>query len=303
MRASERALVLGIGGGGDVVGALAAVRRCEELGTPARLGGVSWERLPIDPRPGPRSVTEIIGGRRLGERAVLAGPETATVDGIPFSESRVARHLGAETVLIDINGGAAGAAEGIRDAAAELACDLVVLVDIGGDAIAAGHEPGLASPLCDSVMLAAGLRLTDELPHEFAVLGAGCDGELEADEVVARVAALAAAGAWSGTWSVTPAVADEVERAAALTGTEASLQVVRCARGEVGDAEIRGGRRTVALSPLGALAFCFAAERAATELPMARTVLESASLEEAHEALMAGGVRTELAYEREQTDR
>lgn len=290
--------MLGIGGGGDVVGAVAAVRRCEELGTEARLGGVSWERLPIDPRPGPRSVEEIVGGRRLGARAVLADAGTTTIDGIPFSESHVAHHLGVETVLIDITGGAVGAAEGIGAAASDLGCDLVVLVDIGGDAIAAGDEPGLASPLCDSVMLAAGLRLAGELPHEFAVLGAGCDGELQPEEVLVRVAALAAVGAWSGTWSVTSEIADEVEAAARLTGTEASVQVVRCARGETGLAEIRGGRRTVPLSPIGALAFCFDAERAAAELPMARTVLESASVEEAHEALTASGVRTELAYER-----
>jgi hypothetical protein len=299
LRTAERALVLGIGGGGDVVGALAALRRCEELGTPARLGGVSWERLPIDPRPGPRPVEEITGGRRVGERAVLADGETTTIDGIPFSETHVARHLGEEVALIDITGGAAGAAAGIEDVTRELECDLVILVDIGGDAIAAGTEPGLGSPLCDSVMLAAGLRLRAQIPHEFVVLGAGCDGELELAEVLARVAVLAAADAWSGTWSVTREVADKIEAAAELTGTEASLQVVRCARGEVGEAEIRGGRRTVPLSPVGALAFCFAAERSRRGLPMANTVLDSTSLEEAHEALTASGVRTELAFERE----
>jgi hypothetical protein len=298
VRAATRALVLGIGGGGDVVGALAAVRRCEELGTEARLGGVAWERLPIDPRPGPRSVDEISGGRRVGSRAVLADGDTTTIDGIAFSESHVARHLDTETILIDITAGAVGAAEGIRAAATELGCDLIVLLDIGGDAIAAGDEAGLASPLCDSIMLAAGLRLAGELPHEFAVLGAGCDGELEPEEVLARVAALAAAGAWSGTWSVTRDVAAEVEAAAALTGTEASMQVVRCARGETGLAEIRGGRRTVTMSPLAAIAFCFNAEAAAAELPMARTVLESTSLDEADDALTATGVRTELSYER-----
>lgn len=234
--------------------------------------------------------------------AVLADPETATIDGVRFSESRVAKHLGTETVLIDITGGAAGAADGINAAAGELGCDVVILVDIGGDAIAAGDEPGLASPLCDSVMLAAGLRLAARLPHEFVVLGAGCDGELQPDEVLARVAALAAADAWSGSWSVTPAVANEIEAAAELTGTEASLQVVRCARGETGDVEIRGGRRTVPLSPLGALAFCFSAEPAAAELPMARTVLDSTTLDEAHAALTASGVRTELAYERERAN-
>ena len=210
----------------------------------------------------------------------------------------VAGHLGGNTVLIDITGGAVGAAEGIAGAAAELSCDLVLQVDIGGDAIADGSEPGLASPLCDAVMLAAGMRLAPKLPQAVAVLGAGCDGELQPEEVVARVAALAAAGAWIGTSSVSAAVADEIERAAAPTGTEASLCVARCARGETGLAEIRGGRRHVPLSPLGALAFCFDLELAAAALPLAVAVRESTDLDGAREALVALGVRTELDYER-----
>jgi hypothetical protein len=298
VRAAHRALVLGIGGGGDVVGSIAVARRCEALGTSAVLGGVAWERMPIDPYPGPRSAEQIIGGRRLGQRAVLADAQTTTPEGVPFSESHVARHLGEPIALIDITAGAAGAAEGIAAAADELGCDLVVHVDIGGDAIAGGGEPGLASPLCDAVMLAAGLRLASGLPQAFAVLGAGCDGELQPDEVLARVAALAAAGAWNGTWSVTPAVADEIEAAAATTGTEASLQVVRCARGERGEVEIRSGRRRVPLSPLGALAFCFEPRAAAAELPLATAVLETTRLEEANDHLLALGVGTELGYER-----
>jgi len=58
--------VLGIGGGGDVVGALASALLCERLGTPAVLGGITWERRPIDPRPGPRSANEILDARPLG---------------------------------------------------------------------------------------------------------------------------------------------------------------------------------------------------------------------------------------------
>ena len=96
---AERALVLGIGGGGDVVGALAVARLCESLGTPFVLGGVAWERMPIDPHPGPRPVAEIRGGRQVGEAAVLAGPETATPEGVAFSEARMAAHLGADAVI------------------------------------------------------------------------------------------------------------------------------------------------------------------------------------------------------------
>lgn len=291
--------MLGIGGGGDVIGALAIARRCEELGTPFVLGGVAWERLPVDPKPGPRPVSEIRNGDPLGRHAVLANAETSTIDGILFSESHASRHLAAPTVLIDITGGAVGAAEGIGAAAGLLGCDLILYVDIGGDAIADGSEPGLASPLCDSVMLAAGRRLGERLDCAVSILGAGCDGELDVDEVLARVAALAAAGAWIGTSSVTAHIADEIERAAEGTGTEASLQVVRCARGELGMAAIRNGRRHVPMGPVGATAYHFDLPAAGSSLPLVAAVENSDALDPARDALNALGISTELDYERE----
>jgi len=289
--------VLGIGGGGDVVASLAVARRCEDLGTPFELGGVAWERLPIDPRPGPRPTSEITGGESVGAHALRADAETTTVDGVRFSESHVARELDTTTVLIDITDGVDGAAEGIAAAADALGCDLVIAVDVGGDAIATGSEPGLGSPLCDALMIAAARAGAAE--PLLAVIGAGCDGELTIAEVLARVAALAAAGAWIGSFSVTPAVADELERIGRAAGTEASLQVVRCARGETGEAEIRGGRRTVPLGPVGALVFGFDLERAADAQPLVAALEETDGLEGARAALEAIGVRTELDYERD----
>jgi hypothetical protein len=298
VRHARRVLVVGIGGGGDVVGSLALARRCEELGTPFVLGGVAWERMPIDPYPGPRPADQIVGGSPLGAGAVLAGPGTSTPEGVPFSEAHVASHLETETVLIDVSRGAAGAAEGIGAAARELDCDLPLYVDVGGDALALGHEAGLASPLCDAVMLGAALRLQPELPGLLCVLGPGCDGELTVAQVLERIAALARADAWVGTWSVTPPIADELEMAAQASGTEASMQVVRCARGETGEAPIRGGRRHVSLGPVGALAFVFDLQSAAAELGLARAVIDSAAIEDARATLDSLGVRSELDYER-----
>ena len=289
--------MLGIGGGGDVVGALAAARQCEQLGTPFVLGGVAWERLPVDPVPGPRSTAEILGGEPIGDWATLCGARTTTPEGVPFSEAHVAAHLGQPTVLIDITGGPAGAAKAIADTAAALDCDLVVLADIGGDAIADGSEPGLGSPLCDAVMIAAGFALGPRIEAMLAVLGPGCDGELEPDEVLSRVAALAAAGAWIGSSSVRIAEADEIEIAAAATGTEASVQMARCARGATGRAPIRGGRRSVPLGPLGALGFWFDLASAAAELPLATAVATSNDLGAARDALVELGVSTELDFE------
>jgi hypothetical protein len=282
-----------------VVGALAVARLCEALGTPFVLGGVAWERVVIDPQPGPRPLDQIRGGRALGDHALLASPETATESGVAFSEARMASHLGTGTVLVDVSGGAVGAQEGIEAACSELGCDLVVAVDVGGDVLAHGDEAGLASPLCDAVMVAAAWGATGRIRPVLGVIGPGCDGELSVADVLRRVAELGRAGAWLGTWGVTPAVADELEAAAAIVPTEASLQVVRCARGELGTDHIRQGRRQVELGPLGALAFLFDATSVPHDaLPLAAAVTGSESIEAARAALAALGVRTELDYER-----
>jgi len=298
IQAARRALVLGIGGGGDVVGALAVARLCESLGTPVALGGVAWERFAIDPHPGPRSVAEIRGAEGLGQDAVLAESGTTTTSGIAFAEAGVARHLGTATALIAVTGGAAGAARGIAHAMERLECDLLIGVDVGGDVLALGGEPGLASPLCDAVMVAGMSKSAGRGNPLLAVIGAGCDGELSAAQVLERVAVLGRGGAWLGSWGVSPEIGSEIERAAEIVPTEASLLVARCARGETGIVEIRSGRQQVELGPVGALAFFFDAAAATRELPLADAVADSQSIEEARAALAARGVRTELDYER-----
>src|SRR3954451_21360032 len=75
--AARSVLSVGIGGGGDVVGALATADLARAAGLGAHVGGVTWERRPIDPHPGPRRLDEAEGlVERLGAWAALAGPET-----------------------------------------------------------------------------------------------------------------------------------------------------------------------------------------------------------------------------------
>jgi hypothetical protein len=240
-----------------------------------------------------------VGGRRVGDAAVIADADTSTPDGTRFCEAGMAGFMGAPTALVDLTRGPAAAAVGIRDAAAELGCDLVVLADVGGDAIAHGSEAGLASPLCDAVMLAAAPHLARELPVVGAVFGAGCDAELTPAEVLARVATLARSGAWLGTWSMTRANAEEIVAAAERVPTEASLQAARCALGETGESRIRGGRRSVELTPVGALTFYFDPLAGPDSLPLVDAVATAGSLEEGRAALEALGIRTELDYERD----
>jgi hypothetical protein len=288
-----------MGGGGDVVGTLAITDLLQGLDTEWVLGGVAWERSPIDPRPGPRSLDEIRDGRPCGSAAVLTEGGTTTLDGVEFSESRMATHLGKPVLLLDITGGPQALATGLSEAAEKLGCDAIVVLDVGGDVLAHGDEPGLASPLCDAIVLAAGLFLARSSEVIGAVYGPGCDGELTPDEVLQRITELQAADALLGAWGLTPHACELVEAAAAVVPTEASLMAVRCARGDRGKVPIRGGRRSVELTPLGALTFFFDPVAAAkSAVPLATAVAPAGSLDEAHEALVALGVETELELER-----
>ena len=174
LSSARRPVVIGIGGGGDVVGALATAEACRAEGARPVVGGVTWERRPIDPQPGPRAEAEIEGARRLAPGVMAASAGTRVrASGVLFAESRMAGLLGEETVLVDATLGPAALAEGIAAAAAELDADLLVFLDVGGDALAHGDEPGLASPLCDSLLLAAAARLADSMDTLGAVFGVG----------------------------------------------------------------------------------------------------------------------------------
>jgi len=303
LRRSRRPLVIGMGGGGDVVGALATAEAMRLYdGAEPVLGGLTWERRPFDPVPGPRAVAEITDGDELAPGILLAGPDTRLRDReVVFAESRMAEYLGRPTLLIDINDGPAHVAEGLAEAIRKLKSDLVVLVDVGGDVIAVGDEPGLRSPLCDALMLAAGGRLSmSGQPVLLGIFGVGCDAELTPDEVLARLATVAGAGGLCGARGLTGPVADQMEASMELVSTEASAQAVRAFRGASGLTTIRGGTRALELSPLAALTFYLDVDITINVAGrLAQAVTGATSLEAANDALNALGVGTELDYERD----
>jgi hypothetical protein len=323
LREAKRPLCLGIGGGGDVVGALATAEHCRiEYGARPVLGGVTWERRPIDPDPGPRGADEIEGARPIGSDAdpeqrapaererrapasavLLANANTRVrSNGVRFAEARMAELLGEETVLVDANHGPAAIAAGLADAAADLGCDLVVFVDVGGDVLAHGEEPGLASPLCDAVLLAAAVRMAARPSPRVlgAVFGIGCDGELTPDEVLARIEEVERGGGFLGRLPISEPVAGRLAEAVAAIPTEASALALRAFDGESGRIEIRAGRRSVDLRPLAAATVFFdPAVAARTAARLAAAVHDAPDLDAANDILHGLGVRTELDYERE----
>jgi hypothetical protein len=290
---SSGVLIVGIGGGGDVVGAIGLASAIAP--TPAVVGGITWERRPIDPIPGPRRLDELVGASPLNDVVALCGPQTSGPGGFLFCESHAAAFLGRDTVLVDPNPGPAVVGAALADAAVQLACDLVVLLDVGGDVLAHGGEAGLASPLADAVLLAAAPAIESAgIATIGAVFGIGCDGELTPDEVLERLDELPAVD----DVVLDGAMLDRLEAACRLVPPEASLMAVRAARGERGSVVIRGGRRSVPLTEHGGRLVLFHTDDAlAGPAHLAAAVVDAPSLEAAHAILEARGVRTELRYE------
>jgi hypothetical protein len=286
-----------------VVGALATAElaRIYDSADPI-VGGLSWERRPIDPMPGPRRTDEIVDATELAPGILLAGPDTRVRDrDVYFAESRMAEFLGRETVLIDIHPGPGAVAEGLACAVEALGCDLTVFIDVGGDVLAQGGEPGLRSPLCDAMMLAAaGLLGERGHPVLAGVFGIGCDAELSPGEVLALLAAVAAEGGVCGARGLTGPVAERLEGAMQFVPTEASAQAVRAFRGASGDVAIRGGARTVELTQAAPVTFYLDVAATIRSVGrLARAVCDAASLEQANEALHRLGVNTEFDLETE----
>lgn len=266
------------------------------------LGGLAWERRPIDPLPGPRSIEEIENAQEVAPGIFLASGQTRVRERhVSFAESRMAEYLGEPTVLITLQDGPAATAASLAQVIEKLNRDLVVFIDVGGDVLAQGHEPGLRSPLGDSLMLAAGARL-QRAGHTVlgGIFGIGCDGELTPAEVLGALSELAGAGGLAGARGLTDIVARRLEEAVQLVPTEASAQAVKAFRCPPEEATIRGGARSIERTAAAAVTFYFDVVVAFDRLGrLAQAVDGASSLEEANEALHDLGVRTELDLERD----
>jgi hypothetical protein len=264
------------------------------------LGGGPWERAEYDPVPGPRKLSEVRNVRVLHPHAWMANPGSQTETGVFFGESRMSAVISEEVLLIDINGGVKGVIDGLESAIEKLQTDLLVGIDVGGDSLAEGHEPGLRSPLADSIMLAAWAELERRgRPTIWGVFGYGSDGELTVDEIEGALTRVAGAGGLLGSWSLTPKIVAELEHIVKTVPTEASAIPLDCFHGASGTRKIRGGSRSVKLTPLTTLTFFMSPTKVFETLSRpARAVRRSSTLDEANDALHVIDIRTELDYER-----
>ena len=138
---SSRALVIGVGGGGDVVGALATARFLEFCGLEFVLGGLSWERNVYDPIPGPRKAKRNTKRSRAASTfAWMANADSQTGTGVAFRRSQDGGGASAAKSCSSISTAAStDVVDGIEIAMQRTRADLLVGIDVGGDSLAQGR--------------------------------------------------------------------------------------------------------------------------------------------------------------------
>lgn len=255
-----RALVVAAGGGGDAITGAVLARPLGHHGPPAVMT-YSWDRLMVDPLPGPRTVADF---RYLAERephVVEVLPTTRPIPPAGSSLPRLAAELPGRLFLLDPTRGAVGIAAQIAATARHVGAETLALVDVGGDVLATGGEPGLRSPLADQLAL-AGCVLTG-IPTRLLVTGAGLDGELPEAVVLERLHRLDAerlpdltAGDVAGIRSVF-----------AWHPSEASGLLAAAAAGLRGRVEVRDAGDQVDLTPATSAVHAVEARRASGTTP------------------------------------
>lgn len=288
-------LFVAAGGGGDSVGVLLARRILDPDGEgPALITTCAWERLRVDPLPGPRPVGGFTGLGTIGRRAVEVLPTSDTTPPGRSMLPRLVAEVDARIFLHDFKDGARGLAEQLRLLAGDLEADRLVVVDVGGDIAATGKEPGLLSPLADSLTLAA--ALSTGLSTSLAVLGPGTDAELSQSDVITRLGALGA----QPIGTVTPSDVKRLSPVLTWHPTEASALVAASALGARGAVEMRRGKRPTPLTETSAKIWLVTPHL--QDFPLARAVAQTARLEEARRLLAALAV-DEIAYEEDKAAR
>lgn len=295
----RRILVVGIGGGGDVVSAVIISNQLRRLGAKTIIGGVLWERYMVDPIPGPIPLTLLRDCETRRGYALVTGSTYAYRGGsiIVPQISRVAKILREDVIALDLTGGVRGLVRSLDFIGEDLDVEWVVGVDVGGDVLALGCEEDSWSPLADQMMLSA--ISNSKLKPLLAIQGLGCDGELNVQTLYKRLGEVAVRG---GLISIRGLEAADTRLLEELVGecyTEASKIPLLAFKGFIGELRIRSGTRKVDVNIIQAATFYLDPMKLYEIQPLAKALRDTESFEEAVKVAHNLGVFTEYDLELE----
>ncbi|MFI8179244.1 DUF1152 domain-containing protein [Actinacidiphila glaucinigra] len=281
-------LIVAAGGGGDAVAAAMLDAALYGDGDPAVILTYAWDRLIVDPLPGPRSPADFNGLRQLTPSVHVVPADAEPVAPAGSTLPRLAAALPHSLALIDPRRGAVGIVQQLDELIAKLSPESVDLLDVGGDILARGDEPTLKSPLADALTLAACAQL--KMPVRLLIAGPGLDGELPAGDLIEALGPIAHT-----------LTAEDLEPIASILEwhpSEATAMLGATARGVRGLCEIRDAGLPVPLTDEGPTVHEAELDNALHRNTLSRALVSTSSLQEAEQHSREICGYSEIDYER-----
>jgi hypothetical protein len=241
---ARRAMIMGIGGGGDVIQAIPIANYLTLLGVEqVYVGGVGcqWWVPPGEELSTPwvricgPTILDVSTMEDVDSWApmVVGVRPTSNANGQQPAEAVLCDRLPGEVFLAGLTNGVVGLRDSLRQVIREREIDLFVGVDVGSDSWHRGDEAMPASSsLVDFMSLSALIQL--DIPVIFGFSGYGCDAEMELDELDERVGAAMRAGGFLGSYGITQKDAAEMLAACEVWYDPIEHWAPRAARGEIG---------------------------------------------------------------------
>ncbi|MFJ4549896.1 DUF1152 domain-containing protein [Streptomyces sp. NPDC088817] len=282
-------LIVAAGGGGDAVAAAmlhAALYGDEDR---AVILTYAWDRLLVDPIPGPRGANNFTGLKPV-TRSVWSVPATAEpIAPAGSTLPRLAAELPHTFALLDPHHGAEGVTRRLEELIDHLAPASIDLLDVGGDILAQGDEPTLKSPLADALALTACCQVN--APIRLLVAGPGLDGEVSPDALRPLFGPL--------VHSFTAQDVESVGSVLEWHPSEATAMLAATARGARGICEMRDVGFAVPLTDEGPTVHEVDLDEAISRNTLARAIMTTATLDEAEAYSREICGFSEIDYERD----
>ncbi|MFF4885455.1 DUF1152 domain-containing protein [Streptomyces nigra] len=281
-------LIVAAGGGGDAVAAAmlhAALYGDEDQ---AVILTYAWDRLLVDPLPGPRGADDFTGLAPVTQSVWSVPSEAQPIAPAGSTLPRLAAELPQTLALLDPHHGAEGITRQLEQLVSHLAPTSIDLLDVGGDILAQGDEPTLKSPLADALTLAACCQV--KAPIRLLVAGLGLDGEIPADDLRPLLGNL-----------VHTFTAEDVETIGSILEwhpSEATAMLAATARGARGICEVRDAGLPVPLTDEGPAVHEVDLDDAVSRNSLARAIMMTATLDEAEAYSREICGFSEIDYER-----
>ncbi len=268
---SQRALVIGHGGGGDVILTLPIARHLKRLGVDeVFIGGVScqwWTPVgsPVVDRRGTAiigphvySVEDLSNAEIVSPAIALARPDT-NLNGRRPAEAVISEIVDFPVIILGLTRGSVGIVESIEQFMEAYEIDVLISIDVGSDSFYNGDQVRPAqSALVDFLVLSALLQI--RRPVMFGLAGYGLDGELALEELEENVALVMRHNGFLGAYGLEPDDVTLMLKACEAYPDPIEYLIPRAALGEFGLRRIRTASpwgTIIRVTPLAAMILFF----------------------------------------------